>query len=70
MKIQYLAIIFIIIILPIILITSYYIQTQIEVVNLQTSYNTKLSVSTKQAIEAFEINTVEWNSKYSRGSRF
>lgn len=65
MKLQNLGIIFIIIIMPIILIVSYYISLQIDTVNMQTSYNTKLLESTKEAIESFEINTVEWNNAYS-----
>ena len=35
---------------------------------MQTSYNTKLLDSTKEAIEAFEINTVEWNNAYNETS--
>ena len=65
MKLQNLSVIFIIIAIPLILIISYYISLQIDTVNMQTSYNTKLLESTKEAIEAFEINTVEWNEAYS-----
>ena len=65
MKLQYLAIIFIIIILPIILVSSYYIQLQIDTINLQTSYNTKLIEAAKEGMGAYEINTVEWNEKFS-----
>lgn len=65
MKLQYLAIIFIIIIIPVILVTSFYIQSQIEMFNVQTKYNVKLIDATKEAIDAFEINTVEWNSAFS-----
>lgn len=65
MKLSNLSVIFIIIIIPIILVFSYYISLQVETINMQTSYNTKLLDSTKEAIEAFEINTVEWNDAYN-----
>lgn len=65
MKLQNLAVIFIIIVIPIILVLSYYMSLQRDTINMQTSYNTKLLESTKEAIEAFEINTVEWNEAYS-----
>ena len=65
MKLHNLAVIFIVIALPLILITSYYISLQIDTINMQTAYNTKLLDSTKEAIDAFEINTVEWNANYS-----
>lgn len=65
MRIQNLAVIFIIIVIPIILVLSYYMSLQRDTINMQASYNTKLLESTKEAIEAFEINTVEWNEAYS-----
>jgi len=65
MKIQYLAVIFIIIVLPIVLITSYYINLQIDTISMQTDYNTKLIEATRESIEAYEINTVEWNGDFS-----
>lgn len=65
MKLQNMTIIFLVIILPIILVVSYYMSLQIDTLNMQTSYNTKLLESTKEAIDAFEINTVQWNSEYS-----
>lgn len=68
MKLSNLSVIFIIIIIPIILVFSYYISLQVETINMQTSYNTKLLDSTKEAIEAFEINTVEWNNEYNETS--
>jgi len=63
MKIQYIAVLFIIIIMPITLVMSTYISTQIDTINLQTEYNTKLSTATYDAIKAFEINTV--NNRFS-----
>ena len=65
MKLHNLSVIFVIIAVPLILITSYYISLQIDTINMQTAYNTKLLDSTKEAIDAFEINTVEWNANYS-----
>lgn len=66
MKLQGLAVIFIIIIVPILLLLSYYISLQIDTINMQTSYDTKLLQSAKDAIGAFEINTVEWNDAFSQ----
>lgn len=65
MKLQYLTVIFLIIAIPIILVTSYYMKIQIDTLNLQNLYNIKLTDATREAIEAFEINTVEWDSSYS-----
>lgn len=65
MKLSNLSVIFIVLAIPLILILSYYISLQRDTINMQTSYNTKLLESTKEAIEAFEINTVEWNEAYS-----
>lgn len=63
MKIQYIAVIFIIIILPIAMTMSYYISAQIDTINLQTQYNTKLTNSTYDSMMAFQINTA--NNRYS-----
>lgn len=57
MKLQHFAVIFAIIFLPIILITSYYIQKQVDTVNLQLSYDSSLLDATYDAMSAFEINT-------------
>ena len=65
MKLQNLTVIFVIIMIPIILVTSYYIQLQIDTVTMQTDYKTKLIKAAKDSIEAFEINSVQWNSEYS-----
>lgn len=65
MKLQNLSLLFVIIVLPLLLMVSYYISLQIDTINMQTSYNTKLLDSTKEAIDAFEINTVEWNANYA-----
>ena len=68
MKIQHLSVIFVIIIIPIILMLSYYISLQIDTVNMQSAYSSKQLNATKEAIEAFEINTVEWNDAYSENA--
>lgn len=65
MKLQNLTVIFIIIIIPIILIFTYYISLQSKTIKLQTDYDEKLIEATREGVEAFEINTTEWNSKYS-----
>lgn len=58
MKIQDLAIIFIIIILPISLVIGVYTQYQIQTINTQTLYDNKLTSATYDAIRAFQINTI------------
>lgn len=63
MKIQYLAVIFVVIMVPISLALSTYIQTQVDTINFQTSYKSKLYDATYDAVTAFQINTV--NNKYS-----
>lgn len=63
MKLQYLAVIFVIIMLPISLVLSFYIQSQIDIVNMQTLYKTKLNDATYDAVKAFQLNTT--NSYYS-----
>ncbi len=57
MKIENLAIIFVIIILPISIVLSAYTQFQIKTLNLQTLYDTKLTSATYDAIKAFQVNT-------------
>lgn len=58
MRIQDLAIIFIIIILPISIVLSVYTQNQIQTVSKQTEYDTRLTAATSDAIKAFQINTI------------
>lgn len=57
MKIQELAIIFIIIILPISLVLSFFTQHQIQAINIQTQYDSKLTEATTDALMAFQLNT-------------
>lgn len=63
MKLQHLAIIFVIIMLPISMVISSYIQTQIDTISLQSQYSTKLQTATYDAIKALQLNTL--NNKYS-----
>ncbi len=58
MKLQSLAIIFIIIIMPISMVLSEYISNKIETEERELSYNTKLLNSTYDAIKAYQLNTV------------
>ena len=63
MKLQHLAIIFVVIMLPISMVITYYIQTQIDTIHMQTLYSSKLHTATHDAIKAFQLNTI--NNKYS-----
>ena len=63
MKIQYIAVIFIVIILPIILVSTFYINSEIKTLDLQSNYNDKLNNATYDAVKAFQINTV--NNRFS-----
>ena len=65
MKISNFAVIYMIIIIPIVLVASYYISLQVNTNNLQTSYTSKQLSATRDAIAAFEFNTVELNENYS-----
>lgn len=58
MKLQSLAIIFIIIMLPVTLIISAYTQSQIDTLALQNQYDTKLLNATYDAAKAFQINSL------------
>ncbi len=58
MKIQNLAVIFIIIILPISLILTSYTQSQVKTLSLQISYDSKLNNATYDALKAFQLNTL------------
>lgn len=58
MKIQNLAVIFIIIILPISLILTAYVQNQVKTLELQMNYDTKLTTATYDAVKAFQLNTI------------
>ena len=63
MKLQHIAIVFVIIILPITIIMSSYISNQIEAIEIQTAYDKNIISATYDAVKAFQINTT--NNKYS-----
>lgn len=58
MKIQHLAVIFIIIILPISMVISTYVNNLISVSNKQSEYDSILLNSTYDAVRAYQINTL------------
>lgn len=58
MKLQNLIVIFSIIVIPIVLILSAYVQIQIDTASLQEYYDTKLLDATHDAVAAFQLNTM------------
>ena len=58
MKIQHLAVIFIIIIMPISIVFAQYTQMQIDTILLEKEYDTRLLNCTYDAIKAYQLNTV------------
>ena len=65
MKLSNIAVVFVVIAFVIIAVLTNYITLQRKTLIKQAEYDAKLIDSTKEAIEAFEINTVEWNETYS-----
>ncbi len=63
MKLQSLAVIFAIIMIPISIALSMYVQANIDTIVTQNSYDAKLYNSTYDAIKAFQLNTL--NNNYS-----
>lgn len=59
MKIQNMAIILVIILIPIIISLSAYTKAQIDTIAIQTQYKTKLRDATYDAVTAFQLNTEE-----------
>jgi hypothetical protein len=57
MKLQSFSVIFTLVLLPLILILSYYIQLQVDTITLQKEYDTDLLNATYDAMSSFEINT-------------
>ena len=58
MKIQHLAVIFVIIILPISIVFASYVDNQVETLLLENQYDTRLLNCTYDAIKAYQLNTV------------
>lgn len=63
MKIQNLAIVFVIIVIPISLVLGYYLRSEIDTLKLQMDYDEKLSSAAYDAVKAYQINTA--NNPYS-----
>ncbi len=57
MKFQHVSIMFVLIFIPILLVTSYFINLQVKTIRMESSYNDKLLKSTYDAMRAFELNT-------------
>ena len=57
MKIQNLAVLFIVLILPISLVLATYTKTRVETISLQTKYDTKLNDATHDALKAYQVNS-------------
>ena len=57
MKIQSLAVMFIIIILPISLVLSTYVQNRVETISMQSQYDSKLKSATYDALKAYQLNS-------------
>ncbi len=69
MRIQNLAVIFIIIILPISLVLSSYTQNQVKTLSLQISYDNKLNNATYDALKAFKLNTLNSSTSNMANSK-
>ena len=63
MKLQHIIIIFVIIVVPIALVLSMYINAQIQTINNQTKYDNILINATYDGVKAFQLNTA--NNMYS-----
>lgn len=57
MKLQGMSVVFALVAIPLILVLTYYIQLQVDTINLQSEYDTKLLGATYDAMSSFEINT-------------
>ena len=57
MKLPHLIIIFILIIMPIVIVSSQYIDTQIDIMKTEEIYDSRLLNSTYDAVKSFQINT-------------
>ena len=57
MRLQHVSVMFVIIFIPIILVTSYFISLQVNTIKLESDYSDKLLKATYDAMTAFELNT-------------
>ena len=62
MKLESLTVIFLVIIIPISIVLSEYVNTRIKTEKLEIEYNTKLLNATYDAIKSFQLNTVNNNT--------
>lgn len=69
MKIQNLAVIFIIIILPISIVLSSYTKKRVEVISMQSKYDSKLNDATHDAIKAYQLNSFKSDTSYYTNSK-
>ena len=69
MKIQNLAVIFIIIILPISIVLSSYTKNRVEVISMQSKYDSKLNDATHDAIKAYQLNSFKSDTSYYTNSK-
>ena len=58
MKIQYVAVIFVIIILPISLVLSEYVDYNVDMIELRNTYNTKLLDATYDCLKSYQLSTI------------
>lgn len=70
MKIQGLAIMFIILILPISLVLGSYTQSRVQTLSLQASYDSKLNDATYDALKAYQINSLNSDTSDYTNSKF
>ena len=69
MKIQNLAVIFIIIILPISIVLSSYTKNRVEVISMQSKYDSKLNDATHDAKKAYQLNSFKSDTSYYTNSK-
>ena len=69
MKIQNLAIIFIIIILPISIVLSSYTKNRVKTISIQSNYDSKLNDATHDAIKAYQLNSFQNDTAYLSNSK-
>lgn len=69
MKIQSLAIMFIIIILPISMVLASYTQSRVTTISLQAKYDSKLKDATYDALKAYQLNSLNDNTSEYANSK-
>lgn len=69
MKIQSLAVMFIILILPISIVLATYTQNRVETLSLQTQYDSKLKGATYDALKAYQLNSFNNNTSSLANSK-